>query len=794
GTNGGGLNRFDRENEYFVSYVSEAGNPNSLSTNIVLSIFEDQEGVLWIGTLGGGLHKSNIGKTNFLHYKNDLGNTESLSNNMVLSIYQDKSGILWIGTDGGLNKSDRERMNFTHYQNSSENPESISDNFIRVIFEDRHGYLWIGTNFGLNRYDRETDEFFLFRNIRNDPESLSSNYVTSILEDQTGMIWIGTTNGLNKIVKDNEEFIHYFNETENDESLSNNYIRVIYEDEDGYLWIGTADGLNKFDKENETFTRYYHDQIDPDSLSDNHILSIFQDSASNLWIGTFGGLNKFIPVTNGFLNFREKDGLPSDVVNGIMEDEHRNLWLSTNHGLSRFNPETKIFQNYDIRDGLQSNEFNAAAFFKNDDGEMIFGGINGFNAFYPDKIITNPHIPQIQLTSITQGGEDIWMDKPIENVEEISFEWPDNYFEFEFAALSYMQPDKNLYAYTLDELDDDWNNIGNKRFGRYTNLPGGSYTLRIIGSNNDGIWNKEGITLNVIIIPPFWATWWFRGIIAIFLLIGIVGGYRWRVKSVEARSRNLEDQVRVRTIELSKTNERLKKEIAQRQRIEDELAKQAVETAVIAERNRLARDLHDAVTQTLFSASLLAEALPETWNKNTTEGSNILKELRLLSRGALAEMRTLLFELRPMALAEAKFKDLLNQLAEAATAREGIPIEVHVDECALIPEVQVALYRITQEALNNVVKHSRAQKSWIKFEHINSCPNNDTSGNVERVEMSIFDNGCGFSLDEVTSNHLGITIMHERAQAIDAKLTINSVPGKGTTVQILWENYAHHLQ
>jgi signal transduction histidine kinase/ligand-binding sensor domain-containing protein len=793
GTNGAGLNRFDRDNEIFLPYLRETENPNSLSSNIVLSILEDHEGVLWVGTNGGGLHKSNVGKTNFLHYKNDLGNPVSLSNNMVLSIYQDQFGILWVGTDGGLNKSDGERMNFTRYHTNSDNTYSISDDYIRAIFEDQYGYLWIGTNNGLDRFDRDIEEFINFRNTRSDPESLSSNFVTSIIEDRSGLIWIGTTNGLNSFSRSNGKFEQYFTEIENPKSLSNNFIRVIYEDQDDYLWIGTADGLNTYDKNNRTFTRYLNDPIAHNSLSDNHILSIYQDDSGNLWIGTIGGLNRYKTDTDSFLQYREKDGLPSDVINGILEDDLGNLWLSTNHGLSRFNLETETFQNYDLRDGLQSNEFNAGAFYKSSDGQMYFGGINGFNAFSPVKIVTNPNIPIIELTSITQGGEEIKLNRPIENMEEISFEWPDNYFEFEFAALSYMQPEKNQYAYILEELDDDWNNIGNKRFGRYTNLPGGTYTLRIIGSNNDGVWNDEGITLTVNIIPPFWATWWFRSVIAFLFIAGILGGIRYRVKRAEARSLNLENQVRDRTIELSQTNERLKAEIAERQRIEGELAKQAVDTAVTAERNRLARDLHDAVTQTLFSASLLAEALPETWKKNTSEGRRILKELRQLSRGALAEMRTLLFELRPKSLEEAKLKDLLNQLAEAATAQEGLPIDVQVDECSLNPEIHVAFYRISQEALNNVVKHSRAQKGLIKLEYSNSLSHERKTGHNERVEMSVFDNGCGFNLDEVSSNHLGIAIMRERAQAIGAKLTINTQPGQGTQIHVRWENNDHQL-
>ncbi len=328
-----------------------------------------------------------------------------------------------------------------------------------------------------------------------------------------------------------------------------------------------------------------------------------------LWIGTAGGLNKFDRQTETFRHYREKDGLPNDLVYGILEDEGGNLWLSTNHGLSKFNSQTETFKNFDVNDGLQSNEFNSFAYHKSNSGEMFFGGINVLNAFYPDRIQeNNPYLPPVALTRLTQGSEDIDLGQTLNSVTEVTVNWPNNFFEFEFTALSFAHPEENQYAYLLEGLDDDWVDMGTRGYGRYTNLPGGTYTLRMIGSNNDGIWNEEGTLLKINVVPPFWETWWFRGAILLILVGGVIGGYRLRVRSVEARSRELEKLVEERTTELSRTNVLLVREIADRKHAEAKLAQRAADDAVVEERRRLARELHDSITQSLHGSTLLAEA------------------------------------------------------------------------------------------------------------------------------------------------------------------------------------------
>jgi ligand-binding sensor domain-containing protein/signal transduction histidine kinase len=799
GTWGGGLDRFDREKKQFVHYPSNPDDPYSLGSNVIESMYKDRSGVLWVGTYGGGLSKLDPETEKFTHYRTVPRDPNSLSDDMVWSLLKDEAGMLWIGTaSGGLNKLDRATGQFTFYRNDPNDPHSLSDNMVSALHQDRTGTLWVGTGGkGLDRFDRENEQFIHYPHDPDDACSLSDNTVIAIYEDHSGVLWIGTYGGgLDRYDRSTDCFIHYPHDPRDPHSLSHNTVWSIYQDRAGVLWVGTrGGGLNRFERETEQFTSYQNDPDIPNSLSDDLVYAIHEDQSGMLWIGTGGGgLNRFDRETEQFTHYRykEKNGLPNDVIYGILEDEKGFLWLSTNNGLSKFDPRTETFKNYDASDGLQSNEFNGGAYYQSSDGEMFFGGVNGFNAFYPDQIEDNPYVPPVVLTSLTQGGQDVDVGKAAENVTEATFHWPNNFFEFEFAALSYSQPGENQYAYMLEGLED-WVYVGTRRFGRYTNLPGGTYTLKIKGSNNDRVWNEKGASVTLTIVPPFWGTWWFRAVVALIVVGGVIGGYRLRVRSIETRSRELENQVRERTAELLRTNELLKQEILERERAEEALAQQAAEVAVAAERSRLARDLHDAVTQTLFSASLIAEALPNVWANDRDEGEQLLAEIRRLSRGALAEMRTLLLELRPAALVETSLGELLHQLAEAVTGRTGVPVTVAVEgQCELSSDVHVALYRIAQEALNNVVKHACAEHVAVSL----CCVPLPVSqrrrllaeGRKGRmVKLRIRDDGCGFDLGEVLPDHMGLGIMHERAQAIGATLEIESEPGLGTQVVVIWK-------
>jgi len=416
---------------------------------------------------------------------------------------------------------------------------------------------------------------------------------------------------------------------------------------------------------------------------------------------------------------------------------------------------------------LQSNEFNSNAYFRSRDGTMYIGGVRGFNLFRPEEVKPNPVPPPVAVTRFAVYNQSQAVDLSGQTPIQLSYQ--QDFISFDFAALDFNQPQKNQYAYKLEGFDQDWIEAGTRPYASYTNLPGGDYTFRVKASNGDGIWNTTGVSLPIEITPPVWEMWWFRLLGLILLIAVIAAAFYWRTRNIRHQKIALEKQVELRTAELQH-------EIEQRQKAEQALADSAAAAAVTSERTRLARDLHDAVTQTLFSASLIAEVLPDLWDMNQAEARKRLEELRQLTRGALAEMRTLLVELRPNALVDVPLPVLLKQLCESFIGRARLPVQLNVEgKRPLPPDVQLAYYRITQEALNNIVKHAKATQVIV------------TLRMEDMVRLSIVDNGVGFDPASVPPNHLGTKIMRERAEAIGATYSLYSEPGEGTQISVTWE-------
>jgi signal transduction histidine kinase/ligand-binding sensor domain-containing protein/DNA-binding response OmpR family regulator len=574
-----GIYKFDIKKEKFTHYKHDPYDPTSLSTNITLTIYEDESGLVWVSTPHKGVNKFNSAQENIYHYRKEPTNANSLSFNFVTSIYEDKSGILWIGTDGeGLNKFDRKKGVFTHYSGQSDNLNGLSNYKVYSIVEEKPGILWIGTWGGLNRFDTKNNKFTIYKHDPNNPQSLSHNIVLSLHIDKADNLWIATIGGgLNKLILNENEiippvFTHYKHNPNDPHSISGNSLMTIYEDHDGFLWVGTEGGLNKFDKNEEKFTHYKNDPINPNSLSHNHVSTIYQDTNGALWIGTEGGgLNKLVQGDNEespstFIRYRENDGLSNDYIYGILEDNHQNLWLSTKNGLSKFNPNKvddkgvafpSAFKNYYAHDGFQDNEFMIGSYFKNRKGEMFFGGINGFNAFYPDSLKENLTIPVVAITDFKVLNEDYKLDTSITEINQIVLSHDENFISFDFAVLDYTAPKKNNYAYKLDGLDNNWNYVGNRNFAHYTNVSPGDYVFCVKGSNNNGVWNEEGVSIRIIITPPWWQTWWSYTIYACFLvgLIYILRRYElnrqrlkhnWELKQMEAEKYKEIDRMKSR--------------------------------------------------------------------------------------------------------------------------------------------------------------------------------------------------------------------------------------------------------
>lgn len=588
GTDGGGLNKMipgqrPEDQPTFVRYRYDPNNPFCLRNNAVESIYEDHQGILWVGLYRGGVNKLRLKDDKgvhreheqFVHYQTIPNNPNSLSHNAVNAICEDSSGTLWVGTDGGgLNRvtppSDEDRpLEFAHFQQDQHNPSGLNDNIVTALHADRYGVIWVGTyTGGLSR--RVGDKFVHFTADPQIPGSLGNNFVMAIHRDRQDTLWVGTVGGgLDRLDNPDTEiaargearFVNYRNEPGNTSSLSDNNVMCLYEDRAQNLWIGTVGGLNHFDRGTGVITRFLHNPGDHLSLGSNFIRVIYQDSSGVLWVGTNGGgLNRLVPAASPdsatFMRYREADGLPNDVVLGILEDDRGNLWLSTNKGLSRFDPKTEVFKNFDAKDGLQGDEFNRGAFCKSRSGEMFFGGNHGFNVFHPAEIRESFHVPAVVLTGFLVQNRPvpigplpdgrILLKKSITETEAITLSYRDSVFSFEFAALHFANPSRNSFAYKMVGLETEWNRVGSRNYVSYSTLPPGDYLFRVIGANSDGAWNETGAAIRITITPPFWKTWWFLAISVILLLMALLTVHIYQVRQAILKERRKYEKTQIK--------------------------------------------------------------------------------------------------------------------------------------------------------------------------------------------------------------------------------------------------------
>jgi signal transduction histidine kinase/DNA-binding response OmpR family regulator len=389
----------------------------------------------------------------------------------------------------------------------------------------------------------------------------------SIAEDQSGRLWIGTYyGGLNKFEKQSESFTNYKNIPDDPNSIGSNTISWFFLDRSGTFWIGTYSGGLFSLEPNEDKFLHYNFSNDPKKIFPSNITSLYEDNSKILWFGTGGqGLFKFNRANGKTKIYTIEDGSPSNYIAGILEDNSGNLWLSSDKGLSKFNPTTEYFRHYDVEDGLQGNEFEESAYCKSLTGELIFGGKNGFNIFYPDSIKDNTHIPPVFITDFylfnkpVQIGYDslsdrIILSKSLIESEEIELNFDDKVFSFEFAALDFHAPNKNKYAYIMEGFDKDWTYIdANYRLVTYTNLDPGEYTFRVRGSNNDGIWNEAGTSIKIIILPPWWQTNW--AYLIYILLIGSIIYFTWKAQLKRIRTKHEYEMSRFEAQKLHEVDE-----------------------------------------------------------------------------------------------------------------------------------------------------------------------------------------------------------------------------------------------
>ncbi len=837
GTVAAGLNRYDPQSETFTRFQHDPDDPHSLSHDGITALLLDRDGVFWIGTNGGGLNTFAPDTSQFVRYQADVSDPESLNNNQIWSAYQDTGGVLWFGTfGGGVNKADPARQKFALYRADPDNPNSLSNDQVWGFHEDRQGMLWVGTNgSGLNRYNADTNRWHVIRHDPDNAHSLSSDYIVSIYQDANDFLWVGTNGGgLNRLDPATGQFAHYDDfsfaatlmedgrgqlwagffgglgkydraadafafyqhDPADPHSLSDDDVVAIVEAENGRLWVGTFNGgLNLFDPQTGRATSYRHDRQNPDSLTSDIVLSLHLAGDGMLWVGTIDGLDKFDPVTETFTHYNEENGLLNDLIYAILEDDDGRIWFSTNRGLTRFDPAANTFVHFSERDGLQSNEFNQWAAAKTRSGEMLFGGINGFNAFHPDLVQQSRYTPPLVITDFqlfnesVPPGQESPLAQSIETSTEIRLSYHDDFFAFTFAALDYSAPEGIEYAYLLEGFDKEWNMVGTRRYAGYTNVPPGDYTFRVRSTNSDGVWSDTETAVRIHIPPPLWQTWWFRTLAVLATGVTMVAVVAWRMRSVESQRRQLEQQVDQRTQELRHTL------------VELEHAKEAAEAANRAKSAFLANMSHEF--RTPLNAIL---GFTRLLRRDPGLGAEQVETLEIINRSS-EHLLGLINDVLELSKIEAgrtvlnpqpfDLHRLLHGLAEMFRLRaESKGLALRLEITPDVPTFVIAdagrLRQVLMNLLGNAVKFTQQGRVWLRV----SCAAGKTAAGI-LICFEVGDSGPGIALEEQAAlfepfvqatagqvlqegTGLGLTISRQHVRLMGGEITIESIVDQGS--------------
>jgi signal transduction histidine kinase/ligand-binding sensor domain-containing protein/CheY-like chemotaxis protein len=804
GTYRAGINLFNPETGTFSHYRYDPLDLRSLSHPRVSVLYLDRSGILWVGTYLYGVNKVVYGphKLKFKTYRHEPGNFNSLSGNNVRAFLEEpgSSGdIFWIGTEGGgLNRWDRKANRFTHYSHDPNNPGSISDNDVYCLHIDRSGTLWVGTAKGLHKMGKDGRFQSVPLEAFNPPYSqrlFIEESVRCIHEDQKGRLWIGTIGGgLTKFDPKHNTSTSYRHQPSNSNSLANDSVYTIYETSEkgkSILWIGTyGGGLDRFDPEKESFKHYTHDPFNSNSIGGNNILCIREGltdaHGTLLWIGVYGGgLTQFDPNSETFVRFTMKDGLGDHTVYGILCDDKGNLWLSTNLGISKFNPYRKTFKNYHVPDGLQGMEFNGGAYYKASNGEMFFGGSYGFNTFYPSAVKENPHPPAMVLSISKNFQEIAFIDASGSRDKEIRLSSKDRAISFKFAALDYLNPQQNQYAYMLEDFDQDWINFGTNRIVNYTHMAPGNYVFRVKGSNSDNVWNETGISVKLVVVPMIWETTWFKLLIGLFGFIVLILVYRWWVM---ARQRKiLELQVAEKTKEL-----RVSIENAREMALRAESANQAKSRFL----TNISHEIRTPISGIIGITDLILEAsLPEPQQSNFTmikkSAHQLMEVLDDILDFSKIEAGQLNLDYIPLEL-----PPLLNEVKEHVypqVERKKLKFNILVHDN--VPDTLIGdPQRLKQVLLNlvgNAVKFTErgsvavSVKMAQEQEHTLHFSISDTGIGipVERQQLIFesFTQVNGSMSRKHTGTGLGLAIARQLIELMKGKIWLESKPNRGST-------------
>ena len=782
---GNGLARFDRERNVLTYYSFQAGDMSSTAYSGVDAMLEDRHGNLWLAKQGFGLLKFDREHNRFLSYTHDQGDATSLAENYVISLFEDKDGSVWVGLpDSGLQRFSPvpaafqplspERTNVhCFYEDSHQNlwigtgpalyrvdPSGKTTTFVGTeagvrfevlsVVEDRDGSIWAGTsNNGLFRLDVKSGRWKSYRHNEKDASSLSNNVVDRLLVDHDGTLWAATWDGLDRFDAGRDSFTTF---KANSTSREQIYLSLT-EDSQHNLWLGTfGSGLQYLDTRTGQFTSFQSGD-DFGSLSDNEVNWVQITRSGRMWVGTANGLNEFDPATKHFTDYGVNEGMASGFIDCVLEDGRGKLWMSTTKGITSFDPASGSFRNFSTAEGLPSPEMSGTGgCFKTASGRMYFAGLSGAASFLPEAISDKSFAPPIVITDFrVLGSSDSPKDKvtsAITYASEITLSHRQTPFSLSFAALSYSDSPANRYRYKLENLDSSWTEVDSQsRTVTYSALPAGKYRFRVQGATNSSGWSEPGAELRIVILPPWWNTWWFRTIYVSVAFLAVWVAYDYRMRQIAKQS-----DIRI----LAQLNERM----------------------------RIARELHDTLLQRFQAATLRFEVARRSFLRNADDAMEVLDEAINAAEEGITEGRAAIRDLRPKTADQRSLPELMDaaghELLETHKLNEHAPsyqVIVEGKQMELSPPLQDEVYRIAHESIRNAFTHADASRIEVEIRY-----------DRDQFRLRVRDDGKGIDAKILkaggVSGHYGIVGMRERAQRIGAQLDLWSQEGAGTEVQI----------
>jgi signal transduction histidine kinase/ligand-binding sensor domain-containing protein/DNA-binding response OmpR family regulator len=792
GTDGAGISVYDSMNDTITFIEHDDLNPNSLSGNAIYTIQEFSDNIVWIGTYAAGVNKWVRSKNKFKGFNAKGVVNKHLSQKSILAITQTQDGKIWLGTDGGgLNLFDSKNEVITPFttQNSS-----ICFDVVKSAVANYEGNLWLGSyQKGLclwNPNSKRAISSYKPSYVESE-KSISGDKIWSLLcSSDKQHLFVGLlSKGLDILVLKDNKFIHQTLDEAAFKNLATANIFALTEDSKGNVWIITETfGAVYYDTKTKNYIRFTTENSKNNSLPSNEIRDVFEDRKGQIWFATvYGGLCKLINFeSKHFKSYSKDNGLNTTNVLCILEDNNGNLWISTDKGISKFDPITETFTNFGIDDGLISKEFNYNSKLKSYDGQLYFGGIDGFNYFHPDSIKLNTYLPKVAITKLKLLNKLILPSSKIDNrtilsktidlSKQIELNYSDNIITLEFAALEYYSTFKNQYAYFLEGFDTEWHHTGaDMRLATYTNLNPGFYTFKVKATNSDGLWG-EVKTLQIIIHPPWYMTWWFRIGIVFLILALILIYYYQKIKTIKAQNEYLEEEVKKRTIV-----------IEQQQTVKDKFY------------SIVAHDLRNPVSALTILSEMLSSEIKETANKSQSDlMENIIQSAHRLKKLVVdlldwtrSHSTEIELEITKVSVYELIFENI--ELQKSQASLKNIRLLSKINKGLMLNVDRKMIDTVLRNLLNNAIKFTPnggeiLLATFSKDEtYITIMIQDNGVGMKEETLSKLFTNISNISSSGTNNEKgtgLGFTIAKEFIELNNGTLEIKSKLGHGTTFYI----------